>query len=261
MESALILNNDWEFDVIKAYNYRKEGHLQDWFTLVKKINEVEGDLIEAGVFTGNSFLGTSLLIQELHATKKLTRQVTNFGFDTFSGFPNIITVHDEWENFKHQLNKEIITKEHYLEVIKNWNYLKFLKNLESPSPTNLSSSGDFSKNSLELLNKKIKLLGLEKSVKIIDGVFTETMNNANIPSKIAGVLFDCDLYSSYKTTLECMWPNLVKGGWFYFDEYYSLKFPGPRTAINEFFADKRQEIEWFYSKRDRDFERHWVIRV
>jgi len=66
--------------------------------------------------------------------------------------------------------------------------------------------------------------------------------------KIAGVLFDCDLYSSNKTALECLWPYFVKRGWFYFAEYYLLKFPGARTAINEFFADKSQEISWFHKK-------------
>lgn len=139
--------------------------------------------------------------------------------------------------------------------------MKHLKNLAKPSSTNLSSSGDFSKNSIHLLENKIKLLGLEKFVKIIDGPFAETMNNSNLPPKIAGVLFDCDLYSSYKTALECLWPYLVKGGWFYFDEYYSSKFPRARTAINEFFADKSQEIGWFQTKRERDFERNWIIRV
>ena len=262
MGGVKILENIWEYNVVGVYDYKSPGHLSDWYELVvKNIESTPGDLVEAGVFTGKSFIGTSLLLQELQSTKKLNRYVTNFGFDTFDGFPNVVSVHDEWENFENQFDTGIITKQHYEEVLKNWNYLKHLKNLKVPSSTNLSSSGDFSKNSIQLLNNKIKLLGLEKFVKIIDGPFDETMNNSNLPPKIAGVLFDCDLYSSYKTALERMWPYLVKGGWFYFDEYYSLKFPGARTAINEFFANKSQEIRWFHTKRDRDFERHWVIRV
>ena len=105
------------------------------------------------------------------------------------------------------------------------------------------------------------MLGLKPIVKLFDGSFEETMTDINLPPKIAGVLFDCDLYSSYKIGLNSMWPNLVKGGWFYFDEYYSLKFPGARVAIDEFFQDKQDQIEWFHKKRNRDFERHWIIKV
>ena len=33
--------------------------------------------------------------------KSLTRHVANYGFDTFLGFPDIISPQDEWENFQH----------------------------------------------------------------------------------------------------------------------------------------------------------------
>ena len=48
------------------------------------------------------------------------------------------------------------------------------------------------------------------------------------------VLIDADLFQSYATTLPVLWNRLNPGGTVYLDEYYSLKFPGPRIAVNAF---------------------------
>ena len=56
----------------------------------------------------------------------------------------------------------------------------------------------------------------------------------NLPKRISVGLIDCDLYESYKISLESFWPNLVKGGKLFLDEYYSLKFPSARIFVNEF---------------------------
>ena len=73
-----------------------------------------------------------------------------------------------------------------------------------------------------LLVRDNGFLDLDYSTKLVDGPFSLTMTNVNLPEKIAGVLFDCDLYESYKITLQKTWPRLVQGGWLFFDEYYSL---------------------------------------
>jgi hypothetical protein len=68
---------------------------------------------------------------------------------------------------------------------------------------------------------------------------------------------DSDLFQSYAMTLPTLWKHLSPGGCIYLDEYYSLKFPGPRIAVDEFMSvitdGKLMMLEpWM------DFER-WVI--
>ena len=74
------------------------------------------------------------------------------------------------------------------------------------------------------------------------------------------IFLDCDLYDGYMETLQYGWDKLIPGGIVFLDEYYSLKFPGARIAVNEFFADKKdfELIEISDTSYD-DFER-WVVR-
>ena len=44
----------------------------------------------------------------------------------------------------------------------------------------------------------------------------------------------------------------------FFDEYYSLKFPGARLAIDEFFLNKKNKPQ-MHEKKEREFER-WFVR-
>jgi hypothetical protein len=61
-------------------------------------------------------------------------------------------------------------------------------------------------------------------------------------------------------TLNYGWERLIPGGIVFLDEYYSLKFPGARIAVNEFFADKKgYEMLEVSDKSIDDFER-WIIR-
>ena len=70
-------------------------------------------------------------------------------------------------------------------------------------------------------------------------------------------MIDCDLYESYKYTLNFIWERLTKGSLIYLDEYYSLKFPGARIACNEFFINKKQKPVMI-EKKVNDFER-WAV--
>lgn len=101
----------------------------------------------------------------------------------------------------------------------------------------LSSSGDFSSTNRELLERKISLLGLTNIV-LIDGFFEDSMDDSSLPEIIYATFLDCDLYESYRTTLNKVWPRLNTGGFIYLDEYYSLKFLGARVAVDEFVYGK-----------------------
>jgi len=85
------------------------------------------------------------------------------------------------------------------------------------------------------IKKKIKFLGLN-NIKLIKGDFTNTLPsffNKYKSKKIFSINMDCDLYKSYKI-LPLIYKKMSKGGFCHLDEYYSLKFPGPHIACNEF---------------------------
>ena len=108
------------------------------------------------------------------------------------------------------------------------------------------------------MKKKIKLLNL-KNIILKKGDFKKTFIKKNLPKKIFLINLDCDLYESCKTVLEACWPRIVKGGYIWLDEYYSLKFPGPKIFIDEFVKENNLKINTFYDKQ-HDFYRNYIIK-
>ena len=92
------------------------------------------------------------------------------------------------------------------------------------------------------------------------GPFEKTMQSPAVQTNQYSLVFiDCDLYSGYLDTLTHCWPRLLPGGIIFLDEYYSLKFPGARIAVDEFLTDKSGYKVFDVSSEFDDFER-WVIR-
>lgn len=53
---------------------------------------------------------------------------------------------------------------------------------------------------------------------------------------ISLLLLDCDLYESYKTCLEHLWPMVSSGGWVILEDYEWSDCPGAKKAADEFFC-------------------------
>ena len=81
--------------------------------------------------------------------------------------------------------------------------------------------------------------------------------NELVGKSLSLVLLDSDLFDSYELTLPHLWRSLTPGGYIYLDEYYSLKFPGPRFAVDEF--AKNSECELILLGVWLGFER-WALR-
>ncbi len=124
---------------------------------------------------------------------------------------------------------------------------------------NISNSGDFSNCNYEVLQKKIQFLKLD-NIELVKGSFKETLKNINNYGESMCCLIDCDLYESYKYTLPKAWENTIKGGMIYLDEYYSLKFPGAKIAVDEFVKNKGINIETKSTIFDADFLRSYIIK-
>ena len=247
------LEEEWEFNVAGVYNYKKPGPLKYYFDyILHNHNNISGDILEAGVFKGRSLLGIALMLRELGSDKKV------YGFDTFSGFPPIYHKNDDIDKFNYLFSQGKITKEHLDKVKKNIE-LRSVSNSKKPNAENISLSGDFSNNSKEVLDSKIQLLGLDNVV-LVPGPFDETMVNDKFANlELMAAILDCDLYESYHTSLNFIWPKLAYKGYLYLDEYYSLKFPGAMIATDEFFSDKIDKPHCNQIETG-DFERWAVIK-
>ena len=250
------LKKDWEFNILNIYNYNKPGSFSSYFEFIKKNHKkLPGDLLEAGVHKGKSLLSVALFLKEIGSKKKV------YGYDTWTGFPKNQKNNpmDHFLRWKELLKKKSITKTHYNDVLKNRKFISFLKkkNNNKINSYNLSSSGDFSNCSITELQKKIKFLKLDNIV-LVKGDFAETLVNENKKfNNLFAAIIDADLYSSYNKALPFIWENLVKNGFLFLDEYYSLKFPGARIACDNFFKDKNSKPKKIKQIKG-DFERWYV---
>jgi hypothetical protein len=250
----MILKHDWEFNVLDVYNYKKPGEKLGFFDyIIENHNTVDGDICEAGVFNGSSLLATGMLLKELNSDKKV------YGFDTFEGFPPVYNVNDDLKTFDDLLDRGDITEEHYDSIQRNIDF-RSLVTKRKVDVSNISSSNDFTCSSLDTLQDKIDYLKLD-NICLVKGTFEESMSDSqHYPEKIMAGLLDCDLYQSYNSALPFIWKRMSIGSYMFLDEYYSLKFPGARIAVNEFF-DKKNENPQQHKYVYGDFERWFVQKL
>ena len=242
----------WEFDVLRIYNPLRLGHLQVWFDFLwNKIADLPGDVVEAGVFQGKSLLAAGYVLNQVAPDKTL------FGYDTFSGFPPVSVPEDDLSRFDDLASEGRISPDYLTRVQKNLAHLRYLKNIEKLDFSTVSSSGSFEETSKESIESLANYMGLS-NISLIAGPFEETMTDtASGPDTIAAAILDCDLYGSYLTSLAYIWPRLSPGGIIYLDEYYSLKFPGARIAVDEFFEGTNAKLEGVTDEFN-GFER-WIV--
>lgn len=264
----MILKNTWEYNVLEVYDYRKNmpefrdhvagpTKLDHYYRfIIDNHHEIAGNIIEAGVFKGKSLLSTAMLLKEIGSEKIV------YGFDSFQGFPPVYSDYDQLEYFEYLKKDGKITQEHYDEHLLLKQYRALLKGCSAAeiSVQNIATSGDFSDGKEEYIREKAAFLGLD-NIRLIKGDFRKTMASANFEDQTEGLmaaLLDCDLYESYKIALGFIWPKLNQGGYIFLDEYFSLKYPGARIAVDEFFAKHTQKPE-MHSQTLRDFQR-WFVK-
>ena len=251
--SMLELADDWEFNVLGIYNYRKPGPFESLFDFVRENHDkIPGDIVESGVYRGSSLLAFGMLLKELGSAKKV------YGYDSFAGFPPVYHAKDELSEFDRMFDAGQIDSAHAVAINRNRHWRETLSNAPQSTAT-ISTSGDFSGTSLDYVKRKIELIGLDNIV-LVDGQFDNTMTaQVPDPQQIMAVLMDCDLYNSYLNTFDFVWPRLAAGGMIYLDEFYSLKFPGARLATLEYIESKPAELVKAPQKSG-DFERWYLIK-
>lgn len=230
--------------------------LKYFFKLVEERNLK--NTIEFGTYRGASLLAAALLKDQLG----FSRDSVTIGIDSFSGFPQV-SEFDSISLFKNLYDANLISQDHFEKVQLN---LEIRDRFASGvGVTEISNSSDFSDTSQNLLDDKIKYLKFSHKVETIKLDFSKEIRS--LLARFEGILFDgvlidCDLYRGYVSSLDFCKKKLKVGGIAYLDEYFSLKFPGPRIAVNHFLKENVNEFELVEcSDQADDFERWYMVRL
>jgi hypothetical protein len=187
--------------LVKPYTMTSEARIKFLFDSLEyiRINNIEGDIIECGVWKGGNILG---VMEYLHYHRINDKKV--WLFDTFSGMTEPEDIDVDLKNVKaiDILDKPIVLACSPLNEVKN----------------NLAKSNFNSKNLVFVVGDVSETLKIE----------------TNIPKKISLLRLDTDWYKSTKDELTYLYPNLVKNGVLIVDDYGHWK--GSKLAFDEYFA-------------------------
>jgi len=113
----------------------------------------------------------------------------------------------------------------------------------------------FSEASYERLARKLRWFELHGRVSLVKGYFNRTLPRFS-GHTFSFVHLDCDIYESYRETLEFFYPRVSTGGVILFDEYNDPPWPGCNKAVDEFFAGKAEKPQMIES----DGYQKWFVR-
>ena len=188
---------------------------------LKKQN-IEGDIVECGVWKGGNLICAQAYLNYLNLKKNI------IGYDTFEGMTKA-SEHDVQEiqvkskdqnNLGSILRKRIaaetmsVTDKHINEGKNIWAY-----------------------SSIKEVKHNIKAKVPNNNIKLIKGPVEKTLLvQDNLPEKISLLRLDTDFYDSTKIELEILFPRLIKGGFLIIDDYGHWK--GSRKAVDGYFNKK-----------------------
>ena len=168
--------------------------------LFKQTQNVRGEIVEFGIFKGNSFFRWIKFRDLLEQT--YSRKI--IGFDIFGDFPEAKFKQDK-------MKRDAFVAE---------------------------TNGGISI-SYEEINQLLKDQGLSQNVEIVKGDILQTLDNyidKNPHLKISLLHLDVDLYEPSKIVLERLFERVTKGGIIIFDDYGA--FAGTNKAVDDFFENK-----------------------
>jgi len=166
----------------------------------KRTSEIRGEIVEFGIFKGNSFFRWIKFRDLLEQTN--SRKI--IGFDVFGDFPEA--------NFE----EDKLKRDAFVEETKGGKSISF-----------------------EEITELLKKQNLQKNVEIIKGDILQTLDlyiEDNPHLKISLLHIDVDLYEPSKVILEKLYSKVTKGGIIILDDYGA--FAGTNKAVDDFFKDK-----------------------
>lgn len=169
-------------------------------------NNIQGAMVECGVWRGGSIMIIIMTLMELGITD---REI--YLYDTFAGMP-APTKHD-W----HKTKNDAIKKYNAAKVsnaLCNWCYVP-----------------------LDAVKENIYKLGYPKNfIHFVAGKVEDTIPTT-IPENISLLRLDMDWYEAYKHALEYLFPLVLTGGTLINDDYYYWQ--GCKKAVDEYFVTHR----------------------
>jgi len=184
------------------------------YELFKKILDVEGAIIEGGVYSGGGLMTWSQLssiFEPINYTRKI------IGFDTFSGFPGMSSQ-----------DKKAKSKD--------------------------AHKGGLALNSFEDLQKSIQLYDHNRfindipKVELVKGDVTKTIPKflKENPHTVISLLYlDFDIYKPTKIALEHFVERIPKGGIVAFDEFNNKNWVGETVAVLETLGIRNLKLKRF----------------
>lgn len=185
--------------------------------LFKMILNVKGSIMECGVFRGAGLM-TWAQLSAIYEPVNYHREI--IGFDTFSGFPDIIDDVDKASKRNINVRKGGIAADSYNELkkaIELYDSNRFLSHIKKVKLI----KGDFLKTGPEFLKKNKHLL-------------------------IALLYLDFDIYKPTKEALKIFLPKMPKGGILAFDEINNPDWPGETLALLEALNLNKHKLKQFY---------------
>ena len=182
------------------------GNIIAHYEVYKKIINIPGIVLEAGVFKGGSLIQWATFRELLENEK--SRKI--IGFDMFGAFPESNTVQSD-KTFVKKWNKQFANE--------------FVSKKELEDSLALKKIGN-----VQLVEGDIRK-SLPKFLK----------NNPEL--RIALLHIDTDVYEPCKVILDLCWNKIVHGGIVLFDDYATIE--GETVAVDEFFKSKPYKIQKF----------------
>lgn len=209
-------NVDYVADGFPKYARRQEvTRFLARIELFKKISEIQGSIVECGVYSGNGLFTWALLSSIYEPVGGSLRKV--IGFDTFEGFPSVSKKDTKSGTLKWQKGDlKVKTFKEIKQAIKIFDQNRFLSQV----------------------NK----------IKIVKGNFLETADKfiKKNPHLLVSLLFlDFDLYEPTKKALEIFLPRMPKGSIICFDQINHELWPGETISLLEKFKINRKKIKKF----------------
>ena len=218
IENINLFNKFYKICEIESLNVSRDRFLS-LFQSINYIykNNIEGDIVECGVFRGGSAMMIALSMKQFENTEKKKLWL----YDTFEGMANPT---------KFDIN------------ILNQNAIEELsKNKKSENKKDI-----WAYSSLGHVKKNLSKTGInQENIIYIEGLVEQTLQ-AKRPEKISLLRLDTDFYESTKAELENLYPSLQEGGIIIIDDYGHWE--GCKKAVDEFFFNKKniffQQIDY-----------------
>ncbi|MDR2571328.1 MAG: class I SAM-dependent methyltransferase [Oscillospiraceae bacterium] len=168
-------------------------------------NNIDGDFVECGVWRGGNAIIAASVFKEYGSSKKV------WLFDTFEGFVEVKLSKND---------RGSLGQVHTMDRMD-----AFHERFYNPSHCG---------NSISEVRNTFKRYGLlDDNVIFVKGDVMETLEDENIPDKVAVLRLDTDWYDSTRKELEVFYPRLSNGGVLIIDDYGFCH--GCRTAVEQYF--------------------------